>query len=133
VSDYLLRARVGFEAAHHLLSYQGSPEEPHGHSWIVEAVVRAVELDNEGMGFDFVVLRRALLDLASRLDHKDLNRLPPFDRDSPTTERVARWFFEELRRGISDADLVEVTIWEGPWCAATYRRDSSSDEGEPMG
>ena len=128
--DYLLRAKAGFDAAHHLLSYQGSPEESHGHSWIVEALVRATELDGEGMGFDFVVLRRALIELTSRLDHRDLNTLPPFDRESPTTERVARWFFDELDRGLPDADLVEVTVWEGPWCAATYRGGHGSSEEE---
>ncbi len=127
-----MRAKAAFDAAHHLLSYKGSPEESHGHSWIVEAQVRAGELDEEGMGFDFVVLRKALTGLASRLDHRDLNRVPPFDRESPTTERVARWFFEELARALPDADLVEVTVWEGPWCAATYRPAPSASSEEQL-
>lgn len=130
MSEYLLRAKAGFDAAHHLLSYQGSPEESHGHSWMVEALVRATELGKEGMGYDFVALRRALLGLAARLDHRDINTLAPFDRESPTTERIARWFFEELHQSLVDADLVEVTVWEGPWCAATYRRGDDVRERE---
>jgi hypothetical protein len=39
--------------------------------------------------------------LTARLDHREINAVPPFDRDSPTTERIARWFFEEYR-GVAD-------------------------------
>lgn len=120
---YLLRVREGFEAAHHLTSYRGRPEAVHGHSWRVEATVATPALDEEGMGFDFVELRAALRELAARFDHGDLNRVPPFDRVSPTTERIAEWFFSELRRRLPEAPLAEVTVWEGAACSATYRPD----------
>lgn len=119
---YLLRVRHRFEAAHHLTSYKGSPEPVHGHSWRVEAVLEAPELDEEGMGFDFVEVRGTLAELAGRFDHGDVNAVAPFDRLSPTTERLAAWFFEELARRLpASAGLAEVTVWEGPDCAATYR------------
>ena len=117
---YLLRVRGRFEAAHHLHSYLGSPEPTHGHSWRVEVGLRSAALDREGMAYDFVKLKRALDALAGELDHRDLNALPPFDRLSPTTERVAEWFFERLRTALPDAPLAEVTVWEGPDCSATY-------------
>lgn len=118
---YVLRARARFEAAHHLRSYRGAPESVHGHSWRVEATVECARLDSEGMGFDFVRLKEALGDLAGRLDHRDLNAVEPFDRLSPTTERVAGWFFDGLRQMLPEAPLKEVTVWEGPDCSATYR------------
>lgn len=118
---YLLRVREGFEAAHHLTSYKGSPEPVHGHSWTVEAALEAADLDSEGMGFDFVEVRRALRELAVRFDHRHVNEVPPFDRTSPTTERLALWFFEELAARLPEARLAEVTVWEGPGCSATYR------------
>ena len=118
---YTLRVREGFEAAHHLTSYKGSPEPVHGHSWTVEAVLEAAELDDEGMGFDFVEARDALRELAGRFDHRHVNEVPPFDETSPTTERLARWFFDELSRRLPGAGLSEVTVWEGPACSATYR------------
>lgn len=121
---YLLRVREGFEAAHHLTSYKGSPEPVHGHSWTVEAALEAAELDEEGMGFDFVEVRGALRELAARFDHRHVNEVPPFDATSPTTERLARWFFERLAERLSGAGparLTEVTVWEGPACSATYR------------
>ena len=119
--SYLLRVGAGFEAAHHLTSYKGAPEPNHGHSWRVEVALAAGELDGEGMAYDFVAVRTALRELAARLDHRDLNTVPPFDRASPTTERIAGWFFAALAERLPDAKLVEVTVWEGPDCAATYR------------
>ena len=117
---YSLRVIVRFEAAHHLTSYKGVPEPSHGHSWKVEAVLRADRLDGEGMAFDFVEVQAALRQIAARLDHRDVNTVPPFDRLSPTTERIAAWFFEELSGQLLAAPLAEVTVWEGPDCSATY-------------
>ena len=118
---YVLRVLEGFEAAHHLTSYKGRPEPSHGHSWRVEAVIEAAALDDEGMGFDFVEVRGALRELVGRFDHRDINTVEPFDRISPTTERLAAWFFERLAERLDAAALVEVTVWEGPAAAATYR------------
>jgi 6-pyruvoyltetrahydropterin/6-carboxytetrahydropterin synthase len=119
--SWVLRVNARFEAAHHLTAYRGAPEPVHGHSWRVEAVLAAAALDGEGMGFDFVAVRAALGELAARFDHRDVNTVPPFDRLSPTTERLAAWFYEELLNRLPGARLAEVTVWEGPDCSATYR------------
>jgi len=118
---YVLRVRARFEAAHHLTSYKGRLEPNHGHSWQVEAVLSTAELDGEGMAFDFVEVKTALQELAARLDHGDINAVPPFDAVSPTTERIAAWFFDRLSGRLPAAPLAEVTVWEGPDCSATYR------------
>lgn len=118
---YTLRVRERFEAAHHLRSYKGSPEPVHGHSWRVEAVLVADELGDEGMAYDFVEVKGALVELASRFHHNDINSVPPFDTLTPTTEHIARWFHAELSRALPEARIQEVTLWEGPDCAATYR------------
>jgi 6-pyruvoyltetrahydropterin/6-carboxytetrahydropterin synthase len=119
--SYELRVIARFEAAHHLTSYKGAPEPVHGHSWQVEAVLETAELDAEGMAWDFVEVQGALRELAARLDHRDVNTVPPFDRVSPTTERIAAWFFAELKARLPGAPLAAVTLWEGPACSATYR------------
>lgn len=118
---YVLRVRTRFEAAHHLTSYKGATEPNHGHSWRVEAVLAADELDGEGMAFDFVEIKTALHELAAVFDHGDVNAVPPFDSLSPTTERIAAWFFTGLAERLPAAPLAEVTVWEGPDCSATYR------------
>jgi 6-pyruvoyltetrahydropterin/6-carboxytetrahydropterin synthase len=119
--SYILRVRVRFEAAHHLTSYRGAPEPVHGHSWQVEAVLATPELDGEGMAWDFVEVQGALRELAAKLDHRDVNTVPPFDELSPTTERIAAWFFQGLSERLPAAPLSEVTVWEGPDCSATFR------------
>jgi 6-pyruvoyltetrahydropterin/6-carboxytetrahydropterin synthase len=119
--SYLLRVRARFEAAHHLTSYRGTPEPVHGHSWQVEAALAAESLDAEGMGFDFVAVKNALRDLTARFDHHDINAVPPFDGASPTAERLAAWFYEQLALRLPAARLAEVTVWEGADASATYR------------
>ena len=117
---YTLRVRARFEAAHHLTSYRGRPEPSHGHSWQVEAALSADGLDGEGMGFDFVAVRDALREMAAGFDHRDINDVPPFDRLSPTTERLAAWFYEGLRERLPAAQIAAVTVWEGPDASATF-------------
>jgi 6-pyruvoyltetrahydropterin/6-carboxytetrahydropterin synthase len=118
---YQVRVIAHFEAAHHLTSYRGAPEPSHGHSWRVEALLETQGLDSEGMAYDFVAVQAALGGLVGRLDHRDLNTVPPFDRESPTTERLAGWLFDRLAQALPSAPLAEVTVWEGPNCSATYR------------
>ena len=110
-----------FRSVPFLCSYRGKPEGVHGHSWQVIATLETDELDSEGMGFDFVEVRQHLRELAARFDHGDVNSVPPFDVESPTTENIARFFFDELATRMPDSGLVSVTVWEGPDCSATYR------------
>ena len=117
---YRVEVHATFEAAHHLLSYLGAAEPAHGHSWRVSVEIVADELDSEGMAFDFVAARRALLDLAALFDHRDINTVPPFDRLSPTTERLAAWFCDRMREQLPAATIRSATVWEGPNCSATY-------------
>ncbi|MCG8457054.1 MAG: 6-carboxytetrahydropterin synthase [Holophagales bacterium] len=121
MATYTLRVRDRFEASHWLRSYRGQPEPIHGHSWTVEVILETDELDSEGMGFDFVEVRSNLRELVARFDHGDINSVPPFDVESPTTEHLARYFHRELRRRLAAASVAEVTVWEGPDCSATYR------------
>jgi 6-pyruvoyltetrahydropterin/6-carboxytetrahydropterin synthase len=117
-----------FEAAHRLYSWRGAPEIVHGHSWRVIVRLETDRLDDEGMAFDFVAVRDALAGLTGALDHRDLNALPPFDRESPTTERVARWVHDELRARLPGAPLAAVTLFEGSDCSATYRPGAEEPE-----
>lgn len=121
MARWTLEVTSRFEAAHHLRSYRGAPEPAHGHSWRVVARLEADRLDDEGLAYDFVAVKRALDALAARLDHGDLNRVSPFDVESPTTERVAAWFFDGLTDRLPGAPLAAVTLFEGPDCSATYR------------
>lgn len=80
----------------------------------------ADRLDEEGMVFDFVAARAALTELTTRFDHGDINQVPPFDRTSPTTERLAEWFCREMQGRLPAAQVEAATVWEGPHAAATF-------------
>jgi 6-pyruvoyltetrahydropterin/6-carboxytetrahydropterin synthase len=128
MARYVLEVAAGFEAAHHLTSYRGAPEPVHGHSFRVIARLSAGALDAEGIACDFVAVRDALVRLTARFDHRDVNTVPPFDVVSPTTERLAEWFFTELARELgAGAPLAAVTVFEGPDASATF----DAEEGRP--
>ena len=120
VARYCIEVHAAFEAAHHLLSYRGGSEQVHGHSWRVSIEIAAAQLDAEGMAFDFVAARQTLLELAGRFDHRDINKVPPFDTLSPTTELLATWFCERMQERLPAAEIRSATVWEGPNCSATY-------------
>ena len=131
---YELLVRARFEAAHHLTAYRGAPEPVHGHSWQVEARIVSADLGPEGYAVDFVEIQGRLEALVARFRHGDINAVPPFDRSSPTAERLAEWFHRELASwlgghrsvgGAASARVSSVTVWEGPDCAATFIGDSS--------
>lgn len=124
---YRVEIQAAFEAAHHLRAYRGGVEQAHGHSWRVVVEIVAAELDAEGMAFDFVAARRALLDLVALFDHRDINTVPPFDSLSPTTEHLATWFCERMRERLPAARVRSATVWEGPNCSATFIADDVSD------
>lgn len=121
MARWTLEVASRFEAAHALRSYRGAPETVHGHSWRVLVRLETDHLDAEGMAYDFVAVKRVLDALAARLDHGDLNAVAPFDVESPTTERIAAWFFDGLIARLPAAPLAAVTVFEGPDCSATYR------------
>lgn len=120
MTTYRVDVHASFEAAHHLLLYRGRPEPNHGHTWRVSVTISADRLDDEGMVFDFVEARTALAELTGRFDHGDINQVPPFDRTSPTTERLAEWFCREMQASLPTARVDAATVWEGPQAAATF-------------
>src|SRR4051812_18430390 len=87
-----------FDAAHYLPA--GGPADGrytrlHGHSFKVEASVRASALNAEGWVADLGALERVLKDLAAELDHGVLNERPGLE--NPTLEHLCLHFAEKLK------------------------------------
>lgn len=114
-----------FSGAHRLREYEGKCEEIHGHNWKIRAFICAEELDRLGMVIDFKKLKKALNDVADRLDHKDVNTVPPFDEINPSAENLARYFYEELGSLLNDgrARVLRVMVWESVGSCAVYYED----------
>jgi len=109
--------------ATHRLTEDGQPIEPvHGHDWRVEAVAAGESLDRIGVVVDFEHLKKAVGEVAARFHYRDINEHPAFAGVSPSAEVVARYFFEEVRKGLGaeGRHLRRVRVWEAPGCSATY-------------
>ncbi len=120
---FVVSVQAHYDSAHFLRKYKGKCEKLHGHRYVVELALAANELNESGIAYDFVDVKRHLRDLANRLDHENLNDLPPFTELEPSAENQARYFYEEMRRRLPaemrDA-VVYVKVWETPTQWATY-------------
>lgn len=121
-----------FAAGHALRGYKGKCEDVHGHNYRVRIVLAGEKLDNVGLLYDFVELRKHMADVIGSLDHKFLNDFPPFTELNPSAENLAKYFYDELRRRLgtspNGAALREVTVFETDTTTATYRPASASPE-----
>jgi len=124
-----IQKNAEFAAAHSLRDYDGPCARNHGHNYKVEIHVRGEALDEQRMLLDFVDLDRVLTPLLERVDHRNLNEIPPFDEINPTAEAVAAWFYQELRGPISKlsqgrARLARIRLWETSDACVTYSEDN---------
>jgi 6-pyruvoyltetrahydropterin/6-carboxytetrahydropterin synthase len=113
-----LKAQMYFAAAHHLLNYDGECENQHGHNWLVEAYVTGNQLDESNILIDYKVLKRELKSVLDLLDHKDLNELPYFEGESPSSEMISKFIYTKLKEKINI--LSKVSVWETNTSCASY-------------
>jgi 6-pyruvoyltetrahydropterin/6-carboxytetrahydropterin synthase len=107
-----------FSAGHHLRNYPGNCEKPHGHNWKVEVKVEADSLDELGMGIDFRQLKKAVNAVMDELDHRDLNELPEFLEKNPSSENIAAYILDSVKK-------VLTTDRYRPHSVTVYETDSS--------
>lgn len=119
---YEVIVKAGFSAAHQLRYHDGKYENLHGHNWTAIVTVETKELDVIGVGIDFVVLKKNVEEILSRLDYKNINEVPPFDSKNPSAENISRWLFDELASSINsdNAQLKRVEIKEFDDSGAAY-------------
>jgi len=122
---YELSVEVGFAAAHQLRGYKGKCENMHGHNWRVQVNVAAERLNEIDIAIDFHDLKRMAQEVVSPLDHAFLNEIFPFTEKNPSSENVAKWIFDSLRKKINSDNLrvATVTVWESDNASASYYED----------
>lgn len=126
-----------FEAAHQLPNHRGKCARPHGHSYVVEVVLRGAVNEtpgdsDEGMVIDFSELSQAMKAyVIDPLDHQDLNRVlvDPGELPVTTAENIARWIMGELSGVEWSRDVVveSVKVWETATSWASVSVDSPGD------
>lgn len=110
-----------FSSAHYLRGYEGACEKLHGHTWKVEVAIVGHEPDDIGLVVDFKDLKAQLKQLTDYLDHECLNDLPEFQAMNPSTENMARYFYQEFQQGLpSGVSMNYVRIWESDSASVRY-------------
>jgi 6-pyruvoyltetrahydropterin/6-carboxytetrahydropterin synthase len=117
-----------FSAAHQIRLHGGKCERLHGHNWRVRVHVRASELDRIGMVVDFADLQTLVAEIGARLDHRNVNEVPPFDEINTTAELIARFFYVEASRRLAEREggrvrVSKVEVWENEGSLAVYREE----------
>jgi len=117
---YEVAVKSVFSAAHQLIGHNGACKDLHGHNWTVEAVFASDSLDEIGMVVDFYHVKVEMDRLIAMLDHKILNETAPFREANPTAEKIAEFFYRELRTALKiKPALVKVFETDDTW--ASYR------------
>ena len=139
---YRICKTIEIESGHMLSKHPDKCRFPHGHTRRVEVILEAVDLDDSGMVCDFKIVKDAAGDFLETFDHSMCvntrdpmfgtlkaaygGRVIAFDGTEPTTEVLAKTFFDEIGRQLASyadrADtryklrravrLVRVRVWE---------------------
>lgn len=122
---YELMIETSFSAAHQLRGYMGKCEKLHGHNWKVQVHVTAERLNERDLAIDFHELKRLTNEIISPLDHTLLNEIFPFTEKNPSSENIAKWIYDCLKKKINDENIEvsAVTVWESDSASATYYED----------
>lgn len=122
---YELAIEVGFAAAHQLRGYKGKCENLHGHNWRVQISVSAERLNELDIAIDFHDLKKIAQEVVTPLDHAFLNDIFPFTEKNPSSENIAKWIFDSLKKKINNGNLrtAAVTVWESESASASYYED----------
>jgi 6-pyruvoyltetrahydropterin/6-carboxytetrahydropterin synthase len=115
-----IKVKGSFSAAHNLKNYHGKCERLHGHNWAVEAVYRYDKLGKDGIAVDFRVAKAAMRDVIDDLDHSYLNEISPLKKKNPTSENIAKFIYEGIKKRMRS--ISSVTVWENENSCATYSK-----------
>jgi len=118
---YELSIETQFAAAHQLRGYKGKCENMHGHNWRVQVSISSEKLNDIGIVMDFHDLKKVTKEVIASLDHSYLNEVFPFTEINPSSENIAKWIFESLKKRLEDSVKVNsITVWESENSSATY-------------
>lgn len=115
---YTVEVFSSFSSAHKLRGYKGKCENIHGHNWKVGVNVSSNGLSEIGIVVDFKEMKKLLKEVLQELDHKDLNDIEYFKKVNPTSENLAKYVYDELKKkGLA---VASISVWEADDSKATY-------------
>ncbi len=119
---YRLGVSKSCAAAHQLRGYGGECEALHGHNWRVQLYVTASKVNEIGLVIDFKELKESLQKIFQILDHSNLNELPPFMKENPSSENIAYYIFKGIDAQLQGKDVIveKIRVWESENSYAEY-------------
>lgn len=119
---YQISVEQHFDAAHFLRGYGGKCEAMHGHRYRAVLRVESSDLNDIGLAYDFVELKKHLAGVIARFDHTCLNDVPPFDELNPSAENIAADIYKELKSRLAAAPVTisAIEVWESPHTGVIY-------------
>jgi 6-pyruvoyltetrahydropterin/6-carboxytetrahydropterin synthase len=117
-----------FSAGHALRNYHGKCENVHGHNYRVRVTLEGPQLDSIGLLCDFTQVKQVMRQVIGGLDHQFMNDLEMFRTVNPSAENLAKYFYDEVTRGLKDlpagARVRDTMVWETDTTSAQYRPGS---------
>jgi 6-pyruvoyltetrahydropterin/6-carboxytetrahydropterin synthase len=114
-----------FSSGHALRGYRGKCENVHGHNYRVRVTVEGPQLDSIGLLCDFTQIKQVLRGVIGVLDHQFMNDLEAFRTVNPSAENLAKYFYDEVSRQLTDlpagARVTDTIVWETDTASAQYR------------
>ena len=150
--SYRICKTLEIENGHMLSHHPDKCRFPHGHTRKVEIVIEAHDLDENGMVCDFKIVKEAVGEYLDTFDHALCmntqdpmfstfkkaygERVIPFTDTEPTTEVLAKTFFDAIEKHLtvysakegtrykfrSNVRLIRVRVWETSSSWAEYQR-----------
>jgi len=132
---YRVSVRDHVMVAHSLpRPFFGPAQGKHGATYVVELVLAAAALDENGVVVDIGAASAALASVLDELRYRDLDEHPAFAGQLTTTEVLARWVADRVVEAsrsegpaaglVSGLDHLEVVLRETPDAWASYRTDA---------
>lgn len=118
---YEIKVKMSFSAAHNLRNYRGKCEKLHGHNWAVEAVYMYKKVDKDGMAVDFKIAKKTLRGILDDLDHSYLNESEFFKKANPTSENIAKFIYDSVKK--RNKNIWSVAVWENETSCAVYKEE----------
>lgn len=117
---YELSIKDNISTAHFLRNYKGKCANLHGHTHVVEVTILGEKLDKAGMVADFVVLKKTLSEILTKIDHVCLNDIQFFKENNPTSENIARYIYQKYSESIKPIKVKQVQVWESDSSSVIY-------------
>ena len=119
---YKLNVTSNFSSAHKLDGYEGLCKNLHGHNWKVRIGINCKKVDKIGMTIDFGEVKKYLNDIMLMLDHTYLNELVYFKGINPTSENIAKFIYQEMKKRIDVpyCNMADVEVWESDITSMIY-------------